>query len=238
MSREWITNEIWDALIDTVWGIEEWQNKSRKARQNRLTPKEGSIPKHTGGSVPFVVHAKRMAIEIKRDVSFLEVFNRTHKHLTGHGDFIDNKSKSTSEMYNSVLSQKYGEASSAQSEFDPHAWIEAIGGMETTCTHVYGFGTRVPVTALLNGTQSNAATSESACGPINANVTSPAIALEEKVKNLSNNLDKIHEEIREEIKNAMSESMSEFMACMEPMIVTNAISKQGNAGTSSLNIDK
>ncbi|XP_021275913.1 uncharacterized protein LOC110410507 isoform X2 [Herrania umbratica] len=202
MSREWITNEIWDALIDTVWGIEEWQNKSRKARQNRLTPKEGSIPKHTGGSVPFVVHAKRM------------------------------------EMYNSVLSQKYGEASSAQSEFDPHAWIEAIGGMETTCTHVYGFGTRVPVTALLNGTQSNAATSESACGPINANVTSPAIALEEKVKNLSNNLDKIHEEIREEIKNAMSESMSEFMACMEPMIVTNAISKQGNAGTSSLNIDK
>ena len=29
MSREWITNEIWDTLIDTVWGIEEWQNKLR-----------------------------------------------------------------------------------------------------------------------------------------------------------------------------------------------------------------
>ncbi|EOY03271.1 Uncharacterized protein TCM_018065 [Theobroma cacao] len=123
-------------------GTEERQNKSRKARQNRLTPKEGSIPKHIGGSVPFVVHAKRMAIELKRDVSFLEVFNRTHKHLGGHGDFIDNKSKSTS---------KYGEDSSSQPEFDSHAWTEAIGGMETTRTHVYGFGTQVPAIALLTG---------------------------------------------------------------------------------------
>ncbi|EOY01007.1 Uncharacterized protein TCM_010914 [Theobroma cacao] len=80
MSREWITNEIWDALIDMVWGTEEWQNKSRKARQNHLTSKEGSIPKHIDSSVPFVVHAKRM------------------------------------EMYNSVLSQKYGKYSSSQLE--------------------------------------------------------------------------------------------------------------------------
>ncbi|EOY08334.1 Uncharacterized protein TCM_022681 [Theobroma cacao] len=90
MSREWITNEIWDLLIDTVWGTKEWKDKSKKTRQNRLKAKEGSIPKHTGGSVPFVVHAKRM------------------------------------EMYNSVISQKYGEDSSSQPEFDLNAWIEAI----------------------------------------------------------------------------------------------------------------
>ncbi|XP_021295256.1 uncharacterized protein LOC110424886 isoform X2 [Herrania umbratica] len=79
-----------------------------------------------------------MAIEMKRDVSFLEVFNRTHKRLAGHGDFIDNKSKSASEMYNSILSQKYEEDSFAKPEFDPHAWTEAIGRMETTRTHAYG----------------------------------------------------------------------------------------------------
>ncbi|XP_017976903.1 PREDICTED: uncharacterized protein LOC18613326 [Theobroma cacao] len=165
------------------------------------------------------------AIEMKRDVSFLKVFNHTHKRLGGHGDFIDNKSKSTSKMYNSVLSQKYGENLSSQPEFDPNAWIEAIGGIETTRTHVYGFGTRVPVTALLTGTHSNVTTSESACGAINSNATSLAIALEEKVKNLSKNLDKIRDEIREEIKNAMTESMSEFKARMETMIMTNALSK-------------
>ncbi|EOY16724.1 Uncharacterized protein TCM_035601 [Theobroma cacao] len=92
------------------------------------------------------------------------------------------------EMYNSVLSQKYGEDSSSQPEFDSNAWTEAIGGIKTARTHVYGFGTRVPATALLTGTHSIVATSEFACGPINSNATSPVIALEEKVKNLLENL--------------------------------------------------
>ncbi|EOY16593.1 Uncharacterized protein TCM_035414 [Theobroma cacao] len=172
---------------------------------------------------------KFQAIEMKRDGSFLEVFNWMNKHMADHSDFIDNKSKSTSKMFTFVLSQKYGEDSSSQLEFDPHAWTEAIGGMETTRTHIYGFGIRVPITALLSGTQSNTATSESARGPINSNATSPVIALEEKVNNLSENLGTIHDEIlgeiREEIKNAMVKSMSEFTADMETMIMTNALSK-------------
>ncbi|XP_017974841.1 PREDICTED: uncharacterized protein LOC108661709 [Theobroma cacao] len=132
-------------------------------------------------------------------------------------------------MYNSVISQKYDEDSSSQPEFDPNAWTEAIGGIETTRTHVYGFGTRVPATALLTGTHSNVATSESACGPMPSNATSLAIALEEKGENLSENLGKICDElcgeIRKEIKNAMAESMSEFMVRMESMIMTIALSK-------------
>ncbi|EOY02984.1 Uncharacterized protein TCM_017376 [Theobroma cacao] len=136
------------------------------------------------------------------------------------------------EMYNSVLSQKYGDDSSSQLEFNPHAWTEAIKGMETTRTHVYGFGSRVPATTFLTRTHSNVATSKSTCGPINSNATSPAIALEEKVKNLSKHLGKICEEIREEIKNAMAESMTEFMARMETMIITNTLSKQENVGPS------
>ncbi|EOX96417.1 Uncharacterized protein TCM_005665 [Theobroma cacao] len=42
--------------------------------------------------------------------------------------------------------------------------------------------------ALLIGTHINVATSESACGPMPLNATSPAIALEEKVENLLENL--------------------------------------------------
>ncbi|EOY00811.1 Uncharacterized protein TCM_010747 [Theobroma cacao] len=160
------------------------------------------------------------AIELNRDVTFLEVFNHTHKRLGDHGDFIDNKSKSTSP------------------EFDPHAWTEAIGGKETTCTHVYGFGTRVPATTLLTRTQSNVPTSESACGPINSNFNSLANALEEKVKNLAQNLNKIREKIREEIheemRNVMAEGMSEFMARMETMFMSNARSTLGDARSSRL----
>ncbi|EOY26627.1 Uncharacterized protein TCM_028516 [Theobroma cacao] len=197
-------------------GYRRMARQIEKSKAKSFTTKEGSILKHTGGSVPFVVHAKKMIIEMKRDVSFLEVFNRTHKHLGGHGDFIDNKSKSTS------------------LQFDPNAWTEAIEGIEITRTVVYRFGTRVPTTALLTRTHNNVATFESTCGPMPSNTTSPVIALEEKVENLSKNLGKIRDELRgeicEEIKNAMAESMSEFMARMESMIMTNALSKQGNAG--------
>ena len=39
------------------------------------------------------------------------------------------------------MSQKYGPDESCHPKFDPQAWCDAIGGMETTRTHVYGFGT-------------------------------------------------------------------------------------------------
>ncbi|EOX94170.1 Uncharacterized protein TCM_003542 [Theobroma cacao] len=64
------------------------------------------------------------ANEMNRDVSFVEVFNRTYRRLRGHDDFITNKSKTIS--------------------------IEIIGRMMTTCTHVHGFNSRKPTTTRLN----------------------------------------------------------------------------------------
>lgn len=56
----WINVQLWDQLIDQVWGTQQWEAKSQKGKQNRLTVKEGTITKHTGGSVPFLVHAHRL----------------------------------------------------------------------------------------------------------------------------------------------------------------------------------
>ncbi|XP_039135431.1 uncharacterized protein LOC120272624 [Dioscorea cayenensis subsp. rotundata] len=60
MEREWITKDVWDALIDNECGTDAWQSKSGKAKANCLTEKEGSITKHTGGSRPFAVHGIKL----------------------------------------------------------------------------------------------------------------------------------------------------------------------------------
>ena len=57
---KWISVQIWDQLIENEWGTERWEAKSKKGKQNRLTEKEGTITKHTSGSVSFPVHEYRM----------------------------------------------------------------------------------------------------------------------------------------------------------------------------------
>ena len=57
---KWITVQIWDELVENVWATDRWVEKSKKGKQNRLIEKEGSITKHTSGSVPFPVHEYKM----------------------------------------------------------------------------------------------------------------------------------------------------------------------------------
>ncbi|KAH7672015.1 putative transposase Ptta/En/Spm plant protein [Dioscorea alata] len=136
----WIRVDIWDRLVSDVWTSNAWKNRSIIGKQNRMTEKDGSITKHTGGSIPFMVHAERMEKELKRKPTYGELFNRTHKREKGQGDFVDHKSKNVSETYTSSMSQKYGSDEANHPEFDPEVWCDAIGGRETTRTHFYGFG--------------------------------------------------------------------------------------------------
>ena len=48
------------------------------------------------------------------------------------------------------MSQKYSSDESCHSEFDPQAWSDTIRGIETTCTHICGFGTTPPVKYLFS----------------------------------------------------------------------------------------
>lgn len=56
----WIPPEVWNKLIDDYWSGPKWEKKSEAARNNRLTVKEDSISKHSGGSISFSLHRKRM----------------------------------------------------------------------------------------------------------------------------------------------------------------------------------
>ncbi|EOY25984.1 Uncharacterized protein TCM_027368 [Theobroma cacao] len=57
--------------------------------------------------------------------------------------------------------QKYSDEPSTKPKFDLEAWTKAIGRPNSTQTHIYGFGTKVPTSRLLTPT----AMSKFAFGP-------------------------------------------------------------------------
>ncbi|OMO50364.1 PttB [Corchorus olitorius] len=57
---EFVGAEIWVWLIDNVWTTDDWLKKSKAGSQNRLNHKDGSISKHTSGSIPMLLHGHKM----------------------------------------------------------------------------------------------------------------------------------------------------------------------------------
>lgn len=55
----WMKPTIWNTIVDK-WDTPQWKVKSQVARKNRMTEKDGSITKHSGGSVSFAEHKLRL----------------------------------------------------------------------------------------------------------------------------------------------------------------------------------
>ncbi|KAG1346363.1 putative Transposon, En/Spm-like protein [Cocos nucifera] len=55
---------IWEKLIDDYWTTEKWLEKSEAGYANRMT-KEGSITKHSCGSISIMAHKKRMSVDAR-----------------------------------------------------------------------------------------------------------------------------------------------------------------------------
>ncbi|KAJ1423988.1 putative transposase, Ptta/En/Spm, plant [Sesbania bispinosa] len=71
--------EVWNGLVDK-WSRPEWKKKSDVGRSNRASVPNSLM--HTGGSISFGEHKKRMA-ELKHSVSFRDVYDRVHKKKDG-----------------------------------------------------------------------------------------------------------------------------------------------------------
>ncbi|PIM98468.1 hypothetical protein CDL12_29055 [Handroanthus impetiginosus] len=84
---DWMSGHIWDELVEKYWSSPQYKRKSAAARKSRMTEKDGSITKHTGGSIPQAVHRLRMEKDLGRNVDELEVFHRTHRKNQGVGEF-------------------------------------------------------------------------------------------------------------------------------------------------------
>lgn len=68
----WMKPSIWNSLINIYWSDEKWQKKSKTGQKNRLSEKDGGITKHSGGSIPFAAHKKKMVF-----ISFIRLYSNT-----------------------------------------------------------------------------------------------------------------------------------------------------------------
>ncbi|PKA47585.1 putative transposase-like protein [Apostasia shenzhenica] len=133
---EWINADIWRQLV-AIWAKDKWRNKFEKGKVNRGTEFEGSIVRHTAGSISFLRHKKILAGDLKRKPTHLEFFDRTHKRSKGKGDFVDKRSRVAHDRYQKAISRQGSDSSTQQESFDADAWCEATG--EPSRGRVYGF---------------------------------------------------------------------------------------------------
>ncbi|KAJ1381361.1 putative transposase, Ptta/En/Spm, plant [Sesbania bispinosa] len=114
--------EVWNGLVD-IWLRPEWKRKSDAGRSNRASIPDSMM--HTGGSISFSEHKKRMEAELKHPVSYRDVFDRVHKKKDG--EYVSKHSKNFIDSYDMAMLKKYGEDSSVHPMIDSEVWAEVIG---------------------------------------------------------------------------------------------------------------
>ncbi|KAF7109260.1 hypothetical protein CFC21_109554 [Triticum aestivum] len=117
---EWMLPKWWEMLCEH-WASEENLQFSALMRKNRFT---GGSARHTAGSRSITMHRKLMMIENGgKPVSEVELFNKTHKHGGGKGEFVTEKARRTVEAFQRRLEE------AGDTELDPHVvWSEEVGG--------------------------------------------------------------------------------------------------------------
>ncbi|KAL0413280.1 UNVERIFIED_CONTAM: hypothetical protein Sradi_1529700 [Sesamum radiatum] len=141
-----IYNTWWDVadrrLRDMLdyWSKEKFLRLSEAGKKNRTTPNDGPISTHTGGSKPFAAYKEDMQREYNREVSDIELYDRTHRGNKGTGEFSCDKAKKVRVTYDTLVQGKDASNPSSPHNFDPVAWLEASGGLSKG--RVYGFGSQ------------------------------------------------------------------------------------------------
>ncbi|GAU32133.1 hypothetical protein TSUD_218840 [Trifolium subterraneum] len=123
--------EVWDGLVD-IWLKPEWKKKSDANRCNRASLPNAVL--HTGGSINFGEHKKRMEEELKHEVSYRDVYDRVHKKKSG--EYISQRSRTYIESYDTAMLEKYGEDLSTHPIVDSKVWTKSFGYKKARQTFV------------------------------------------------------------------------------------------------------
>ncbi|RDY13600.1 hypothetical protein CR513_01449, partial [Mucuna pruriens] len=97
-----------------IWLTPEWEKKSNANRSNRAVVPDSML--HTGGSISFAEHKRRMIfiiggkVEASHFLSYRDVYDHVHKNKDG--EYVSQHSKNFIESYDTVMLEKYGEDSS------------------------------------------------------------------------------------------------------------------------------
>ncbi|KAK9144539.1 hypothetical protein Sjap_004442 [Stephania japonica] len=116
----YVTEEAWRRYVE-YWESDDFKARSKIASSNRRTEKGGpgtGMSKHTGGSIPFLVHEERLSKELGRDCTPLELYLHMHTKKHDGQTFIDARS----ERVNAEIQRMREEMSQSAEEAgdDPH----------------------------------------------------------------------------------------------------------------------
>ncbi|MQL88461.1 hypothetical protein Taro_021025 [Colocasia esculenta] len=87
--------DYWQGLCN-IWASKRWQEISTTMKVNRTANLKAN--KHTSGSVSFATHQSRLENELKRPLTFHEVFDKTHKKK-GTDQYISDIVQDDAESY-------------------------------------------------------------------------------------------------------------------------------------------
>ncbi|MQL77724.1 hypothetical protein Taro_010138 [Colocasia esculenta] len=144
----WMRGEYWETLGD-IWAAEKWQQTSSIMKVNRAANPEANM--HSSGSVSFATHQSRLEKELKRQPTFSEVFDRTHKKK-GTDAYISDRARVVAESYREQMTEKYA-GEDEQPPLDHEVWVAAAGAPKKG--HVYGFGHSIDTSRVLSGGSSS-----------------------------------------------------------------------------------
>ncbi|MQL68015.1 hypothetical protein Taro_000285, partial [Colocasia esculenta] len=104
----WMRRDYWESLCN-IWATERWQQTSITMKVNRVANLEANM--HTSRSVSFATHQSRLEKELKRPLTFQEVFDKTHKK-TGTDQYISDRAREVAmsiykESYSQQMIEKY-----------------------------------------------------------------------------------------------------------------------------------
>ncbi|CAH1427262.1 unnamed protein product [Lactuca virosa] len=150
-------------MINEVWTTSKWKRLSQSGKNNRNKLEDGSVSKHTGGSISIRQHKKRMQETLKCLPTGVELYARLHTKQSTQ-EYITPKEAKV-QAYESAMVAKFGDDTSCHPLLDNETWCDVSGGVKKG--RIYGFGSVSDPASFLEGTSSTI-TSQEMHGEMNA----------------------------------------------------------------------
>ncbi|KAF7832911.1 putative transposase, Ptta/En/Spm, plant [Senna tora] len=129
---------VWEKTCSDRYSdiLTKHRKKSEAAKRSRATAPDAML--HTGGSISFGAHKKKMEAEQNQKVSWRDVYHKTHKKK--NGKFVSERSKHFVENLDIALLDKYGGESSSYPEVDANLWLDVAPHSKKGRIHGLGQG--------------------------------------------------------------------------------------------------
>ncbi|MQM09419.1 hypothetical protein Taro_042289 [Colocasia esculenta] len=177
-ASSWMRRDYWETLFN-IWAAERWQQTSTIMKEK----------------------------ELKRLLTFQDVFDRTHKKK-GTDQYISDRAREVAESYSQQMTEKYA-GEDEQPQLDPEVWVAASGALKKG--HVYSFGHSINTNKVLSGASSLA----SQTNAINAGVGTPGTSPSDMMGFIANTISGLESRLAQTMETRRAQMMETRLVQMQ-----------------------